>query len=137
VKIKIKKLSQEAVIPTYSRVGDAGMDITATSVAYGLAIEIPEGYVGMLFPRSSIHKKNQRLSNCVGVLDSNYRGEVKAIFDEIGQIPQPSANLYWKGDRIMQLIILPIPHVEFEEVTELSDSNRGNNGFGSSDKIKT
>ena len=87
MKVRIKKLNENAVIPTYAKEGDAGMDLVATSVisetytqiTYGLgvALEIPEGFVGLVFPRSSIRKTGLQLSNSVGVIDSGYRGELK------------------------------------------------------------
>ena len=156
MKVKIKKLNDNAVIPSYSKIGDAGLDMTATSKTVdeygnftygtGLAIEIPEGYVGLLFPRSSICKKHQYLTNSVGVLDSNYRGEVKFKFkfgigleydqDSPNKEYRPTMdwNLYEVGDRIGQLIIMPYPNIEFEEVDELSSTNRGEGGFGSTGK---
>ncbi len=94
----------------------------------GLSIEIPEGYVGLIFPRSSICKTTMTLTNSVGVIDSGYRGELKAIFRLTG----PHEMDYKIGDRIGQLMIVPIPTVEIEEVTELSTSIRGTGGFGSS-----
>ena len=142
LKIKVKKLHKNAVIPRYAKPGDAGMDLTVTSanraedntlkwvVGFGIAMEIPEGYVGLIFPRSSIHKKRCRLSNCVGVIDSGYRGEIKAVFD----VPHPSVNVYEEGDRAAQIIIMPYPQVAFEEVDELSTTERGEGGFGSSGK---
>lgn len=142
MKIKIKKLNKNAVIPRYAKPGDAGMDLTVTSaerasdntlkwvVKFGVAMEIPEGYVGLIFPRSSIHKTRCRLSNCVGVIDSGYRGEISAVFD----VPHPSVNVYEEGDRAAQIIIMPYPQIEFEEVEELSESERGEGGFGSSGK---
>lgn len=156
MKVKIKKLSDDAVIPSYSKVGDAGLDMTATSrtvdeygnftYGTGLAIEIPKGYVGLLFPRSSICKQNQYLTNSVGVLDSNYRGEVKFKFkfgtvlgydlDTLNKEFHPIVpySFYEVGDRIGQLIIIPYPNIEFEEVDELSSTNRGEGGFGSTGK---
>ena len=89
MKIKIKKLHNDAVIPQYAKPGDAGMDLTAVDVSAdlgyltyktGIAIQIPEGHVGLLFPRSSIYKTGQTLSNCVGVIDSGYRGEIMMKF---------------------------------------------------------
>lgn len=155
--VKIKKLSKDAVIPTYAKHGDAGMDLTATSkeyddhgnVVYGtaLAFEIPNGYVGLLFPRSSNTKKDLILGNSVGVLDSGYRGEVSLKFkptiyydvnsggDYFVQAPQHILNNYEIGDRIGQIIIIPIPQVNFIEVDELSSSDRGVGGFGSTDPI--
>ena len=135
MKIKIKKLSDNAVIPCYACNGDAGMDLHAVSknetemfIEYGtgLAFEIPEGYVGLLFPRSSLSKKDLILANHVGVLDSGYRGELKFRFKKIGE------EVYEVGDRIGQLIVIPYPKVELEEASELSDTNRGIGGFGSS-----
>lgn len=139
MEIKIKKLTPNAVIPCYAKAGDAGMDLTATrmwfednNVCYGtgLAFEIPEGYVGLLFPRSSNAKKDLLLSNSVGVLDSGYRGEVTFKFRKTDGI----ATVYSVGDRIGQMIILPYPAIEFKEVEELSETERGNGGYGSSGK---
>jgi len=140
MKVKIKKLVPEAVIPTYAKEGDAGLDITAIDIlmennphygyieySTGLAIEIPEGYVGLLFPRSSISKTGMILANSVGVIDSEYRGEIKFRFKAI-----PGTNLYDIGDRIGQLIIIPYPSIELEETDELSSTHRGDGGFGSS-----
>lgn len=148
--VKIKKLSKDAVIPTYAKHGDAGMDLTATSkeyddhgnVVYGtsLAFEIPHGYVGLLFPRSSNTKKDLILGNSVGVLDSGYRGEVvlkfkSTIFNEETMRYEYGYSEYSEGDRIGQIIIIPIPQVNFIEVDELSSSDRGVGGFGSTDPI--
>lgn len=170
--VKIKKLHENAVIPTYSKVGDAGLDLTAVSVIYddktdtleystGLAIEIPEGYVGLIFPRSSIYKKEISQSNCVGVLDSNYRGDIKVRYnldlgnwweimkeghqedmnlgafnyyeEAINKVRNTGviADIYAVGDRIAQLIIIPYPQIELVESDELSETNRGADGFGS------
>lgn len=133
--IKIKKLHKDAVIPTKAHTTDAGCDLYATSCHYdngliiygtGIAVEIPEGYVGLVFPRSSIANTHLTLSNSVGVIDSGYRGEIMAKFRKGG------SNAYRVGDRIAQLIIIPYPEVVFEEVDELSDSDRGEGGYGSS-----
>ena len=133
--IKIKKVRQEAIIPTKAHTTDAGYDLYASSchsenglVSYGtgVAVEIPEGYVGLVFPRSSIADTHLTLSNSVGVIDSGYRGEIKAKFRKGG------TRGYGVGDRIAQLIILPYPEVVFEEVEELADSDRGTGGYGSS-----
>ncbi len=178
MKVKIKKLNENAVIPTYAHVTDAGFDLTAVSVkrdsakdvyiyGTGLAIEIPKGYVGLLFPRSSNKNTEAYMTNHVGVIDSGYRGEVmvcyktrtaRTICDNLGDVitdfyeTQSSCEErditqfvedmlkdgrnalkapYSIGDRIAQLIIIPYPCVEFEEVDELSDSDRGTNGYGS------
>jgi len=139
MKVKIKKLTSHAIIPHYAKEGDAGMDLTAIDYCHnrdydyheygtGLAIEIPVGYVGLVFPRSSISKTPHHLCNAVAVFDSGYRGEVKLRFKtEEGREHEE----YMVGDRIGQLIIIPYPKIEFEEVSELSDSERGEGGFGS------
>jgi dUTP pyrophosphatase len=151
VKVSIKKLSPDAVIPTYSKDGDAGMDLTAVSkeitddyISYktGLSFEIPKGYVGLLFPRSSNSKKDLLLTNSVGVIDSGYRGEVelrfKPIFNnKLENIPTLSNKLqnistYNVGDRVGQIMILPYPKIQFVETDKLSESERGDGGFGSS-----
>ncbi len=146
MKVRIKKLDERAIVPSYSKKGDAGMDLTAINISKdnvgnityhtGLAVAIPDGYVGLLFPRSSISKKQQFLTNCVGVIDSGYRGEIMAKFkpvmgtyDTILELLESSE--YQVGDKIVQLIILPYPQIEFEEVEELSSSERGHGGFGS------
>lgn len=145
MRIKLKALDEKAVIPSYAYAGDAGLDLTATSekltagfAEYGtsLAIEVPEGHVGLLFPRSSITSKtNFMLGNAVGVLDSNYRGEIKFQFRHLVGVNSPR---YKVGDKIGQLIILPIPKIELEVVSELSKTARNELGFGSSDgKNKT
>ena len=146
MKVRIKKLNEGAIVPSYSKQGDAGMDLTAINISKdnvgnityhtGLAIEIPEGYVGLLFPRSSICKKQQFLTNGVGVIDSSYRGEIMAKFKPaIGSyetiLELFESNEYEVGDRVVQLIIMPYPEIEFEEVEELSSSERGYCGFGS------
>lgn len=132
--VNIKKLRENAVIPTYANAGDAGLDLTAISITKGdryiqyntgLAIEIPEGYVGLLFPRSSISKKDQMLANSVGVIDSGYRGE-------IGIRMKGSQGLIYKiGDRVAQLIIMPYATIELTETNELSTTDRGSDGYGS------
>lgn len=169
MQVKIKKLNDKAVIPSYAKEGDAGMDITATSRVYdkdgnivygtGLAFEIPKGYVGLLFPRSSNAKQDLILSNSVGVLDSGYRGEVlfkfkpaSIIYNKIAgagnsedsDISYSSHNIdspclldfrhYEIGDRIGQIVIIPHPEITFKEVDELSDSERGTGGYGSTGK---
>lgn len=136
MKVKIKKLHDLVEIPTYAKPGDAGMDLTAVSIekdSYGnavihtgLAVEIPEGYVGLVFPRSSISKYDMHLRNSVGVIDSGYRGEIMLKFSFL-----EDGILYQMGDKVAQLIILPYPQITFEEVDELSETERGEGGFGS------
>ena len=136
MKVKIKKLHPDAVIPKYAKPGDAGMDLTAVDVTTdqygcftyhtGLAVEIPFWHVGLLFPRSSIYKTGQTLTNCVGVIDSGYRGEIMMKFSL-----SANRNEYQIGDRIGQLIIMPYPRIDFKEVDELTASERGSGGYGS------
>lgn len=160
MKVKIKKTHPDAIIPKYAKLGDAGLDLTATSISYdeygnicygtGLAFEIPEGYVGLVFPRSSICKEQLLLSNAVGVIDSGYRGEVSFKFkpslalDDCQCLKHDSEkmwttavrrnDIYKVGDRVGQMIIMPYPSIEFEEVEELSQTERGEGSYGSSGK---
>ena len=143
MQVKIKKLNPNAAIPTYAKEGDAGMDLVATSIisetdtqitfGMGLALEIPFGFVGLIFPRSSVRKTRLMLSNCVGVVDSGYRGELQATFNKINN-DSVSENDYKVGDRIAQIMIIPHPDIQFEEADELSDTERGEGGFGSTGK---
>ena len=142
--VKLKKLSPDAVIPTYAKDGDAGMDMTATkiinetldSITYGtdIALEIPKGFVGLIFPRSSIRKTHLHLSNSVGVVDSGYRGELQATFKKIQGVSNNALDNYKVGDRIMQIMIIPHPSINFIEVDELDSTERGEGGFGSTGK---
>ena len=144
MKVKIKKLNENAVIPTYAKDGDAGMDLIATSIisetpsqityGLGIALEIPEGFVGLVFPRSSIRKTRLQLSNSVGVIDSGYRGELQATFNKITTTIENQKNDYKVGDRICQIMIIPHPTIELEEVDELTNTERGEGGFGSTGK---
>ena len=142
MEVKIKKLVETAVTPKYAMIGDAGMDLTATSKWYdddnnvcygtGIAMEIPKGYVGLVFPRSSNAKQDLILSNSVGVIDSGYRGEITFKFKLVDD--RHLAKDYNVGDRVGQIIIMPYPKIEFVEVSELSETDRGNGGYGSSGK---
>jgi dUTP pyrophosphatase len=143
MKVKIKKLVENAVAPIYATEGAAGMDLTATSKRYddennvvygvGLAFEIPKGYVGLLFPRSSNAKKDLLLSNSVGCLDSDYRGEVSFKFKRIKKWFKKEKE-YEVGDRIGQIVIVKIPTIEFVESEKLSETERGKGGYGSTGK---
>ncbi len=136
--VKVKKLDPNAVIPSYSKVGDAGMDLTITreientsfsvSYGFGIAMEIPQGYVGLVFPRSSVRNQDLILSNCVGVIDSGYRGELQATFKKTNGL---DSIKYKVGERGAQIIILPYPTIYMTEVPELSNTERGSGGFGS------
>ncbi len=149
MKVKFKKLHESAVLPAYAKPGDAGLDLVATSaqsvsdaeagyyyIEYGtgLAAEIPGGYVGLLYPRSSISKTGLIQANAVGVVDSGYRGEIKlrykvdnGIFTELGD----KMATFSVGDKIAQLVIVPYPTIEPEFVEELGETERGAGGFGS------
>lgn len=142
MKVKIKRLVSEAVMPRRAHASDAGWDLVAVSrkvdadgaVVYGtgLAMEIPEGYVGLVFSRSSVAKKDLVLSNCVGVIDSGYRGEVLAKFKLLDPlIKHDEYHWYNVGDRIAQLVIMRLPEVEMVESEDLSESDRGEGGYGS------
>jgi dUTP pyrophosphatase len=134
LEVKIKKLHSDAKIPEYAHEGDAGMDLVATSkeekknfteYGIGLAFELPQGYVGLVFPRSSLTNKGLVMGNHVGVLDSGYRGELKVRFKRF------EGDDYEIGDRVGQLMIVPYPKVIFKEVDILSPSERGDGSFGS------
>lgn len=148
MKVRFKKLSPEAVMPRYAHDTDAGMDLTATRCTFDedgnvvyhtdLAMEIPDGYVGLVFPRSSICRQEIFLTNAVGVIDSGYRGEVTAKFKPTSVLDDGGYShaklipkIYKPGDRIAQLIILPYPHIEPQEATTLATSDRGTGGYGS------
>jgi len=141
IEVNIKRLNPNAVLPSYSKAGDAGMDLTSISRTFdkenqffeygtGISIEIPEGHVGLLYPRSSLSNKDLVLCNSVGVIDSGYRGEIKFRF-KLTLPEDANPNIYFAGDRVGQLVIMPYPKIRLLEVDELSDSSRGTKGFGS------
>ena len=150
LEVKIKKLHKDAVIPKYETVGSVGMDLTAVSKEYdehgnvvfgtGLAIQIPEGYYADLRPRSSISKYDLVLANSVGTIDADYRGELILKFKPSDYFAINREDVYADGltyevgDRIAQIIIKPYPKVSFVEVGELSETERGTGGFGSTNK---
>jgi len=146
LEVKIKKLDELAIIPYYAKECDAGMDLTAIKYEYdiknnchvyhtGLAIEIPFGYVGLIFPRSSNRKTEVYLPNSVGIIDSGYRGEILVCYKDRDVTIDSELNIpYDVNDRIAQLMILPYPQIEFLEVKELSETKRVDGCFGSSGK---
>ena len=160
MKVKFKKLNENAVMPKKAHPTDAGFDLVATSrefdeygnIVYGtgLAVEIPERYVGLAFPRSSVSKYDIVMANSTGIIDAHFRGEMKFKFKmaiEAGklvtegagehifaQTTYPKNRVYNVGDRIAQLIIMPIPEIEFEEADELTATDRGDGGYGSTGK---
>lgn len=142
MKIKFKKFHKDAVIPSYAHKGDAGLDLVAISktedefgntvYGTGLGFEIPEGYTGFIFPRSSISKRLLMISNCIGVIDSGYRGEVLIKMRPISYLFKKDYEL---NEKICQMVILKTENVhELEEVKELEETERGDGNFGSSDK---
>jgi dUTP pyrophosphatase len=138
LEVKCKRLSENAVIPTYAKDGDAGLDLTVTTISsnttfdvtykFGISLEIPKGYVGLLFPRSSVRNFELFLSNCVGVIDSGYRGEIEVTFKKTNGLDSHS---YKVGERVAQLIIIPYPQIKMVESDELSTTERGDGGYGS------
>ena len=148
MELKFKKLNEKAVLPTRSHSTDAGLDLTTYGFTQevdasgklvlvyhtGLAVEIPEGYMGLLFMRSSVANKSLMMTNCVGVVDSGYRGELMGKFKvTTDSIP----TVYQEGERVMQLIVLPYPKMEPVFADELSDGDRGEKGYGSSNEPTT
>jgi dUTP pyrophosphatase len=141
INVRIKKLHNNAIIPTYSKIGDAGMDLTITEIlsnttfdvtyGFGIAMEIPMGYVGLVFPRSSVRNMDLNLSNCVGVIDSGYRGEIQVTFKKTQGL---DSTKYKVGERGAQIIIIPYPKINFVESNELTSTDRGDGGFGSTGK---
>lgn len=139
--IKIKKLNKNVQLPKQSTHGAAGMDFylpqsvlfwpkRSKKVPLGVAVEIPEGYVMLLIPRSSTWKTPLRMPNSVGVIDSDYRGEVCALLRNTS-IFATKADI---GERLVQGVIVPVPSVQIKEVDELSETSRGVGGFGSTGK---
>ena len=139
LEVKFKKLVETAKCPIKAHPTDAGADLTAVSREWdeeygcwiygtGIATEIPEGYVGLIFPRSSIRKYNLAQCNAVGVIDSHYRGEIMVSYKPTSDVQK----IYEIGDKIAQLIVIPYPEISYTEVENLSETDRGENGHGSS-----
>lgn len=140
--VKIKRLNEQATIPTSGSRYAAGYDLYScedvvaptgktTAIHTGIAMEIPEGYFGGVFARSGLaSKQGLRPANCVGVIDSDYRGEVIVMLYNDSSLHREIK----KGERIAQLVIMPYLQVNFEESEELTDTERGTGGFGSSGK---
>jgi len=134
IEIKVKKIYENAILPKYSKEGDAAMDVFAQNMTRtdkyieygtGLSFELPKGYVMLIFPRSSVSNKDLMLKNSVGVLDSGYRGELKLRFQMNGD------DVYNLGDKIGQIMVIERPEMMLKLVEKLDDSARGNGGFGS------
>lgn len=147
ITVAMKKLSDDAVIPTRGTAGAAGYDLTAVKVVVnwdkddgtlmtchsGLAVAIPEGHVGLLFPRSSVCKIGLQLTNGVGVVDSDFRGEITAVFRCVGGDGSGKPDQSYKpGDRFAQLIVIPVPSLAFALSDKpLPETARGTGGYGS------
>lgn len=139
MKVNYKRLTADAEAPKVATAGSAGADISSAVdvtikpgetklIPTRLVMEIPAGYVGLMFPRSGLSLKTPlRQPNSVGVIDSDYRGEVHGMFTNTGD----ETVVIERGDRIAQMIVLPIPCVEWVEVDELGETERGEGGFGS------
>lgn len=143
MQIKLKRLNDKAVIPVKGTTGSAGFDLVATSMTTvedkdygyieygtGISIKIPDNHAGLLFPRSSISKTGLILANGVGLVDSDYRGEIKFRFKYIRD-----SKHYEVGDRIGQIVFIKLPSITFKEVDELDATERNDKGFGSTDDI--
>lgn len=142
MELKFKRLSDKAIMPIRAHKSDAGLDLTCISIEpmrnacnqllleyhTGLAVEIPEGYVGLLFPRSSVCNTSLIMSNCVGVIDSGYRGEIKVVFRNTTDV---IPAVYKEGERFCQLVIVKLADIDIVEAAELSESDRGEGGYGS------
>ena len=144
--VQFKKLSPDAITPSYAKEGDAGLDLSAITyminkehnfIEYytGLAFEIPKHHVGLLFPRSSVSKTDLRLANCVGVVDSGYRGEITFRYKFEKDTFFASLKRFEEGDRIGQLVIIELPEVTLREMDELTETQRGVGGYGEIKKI--
>lgn len=155
------KLTDGAPLPRHAKPGDAGLDLTTREtvtlrpgetkmVGTGVSVEIPEGYFGLVVPRSGLGSRGVNLSNCCGIIDSGYRGEIKAPlhnnhpmykegeagwesggFSDFVELNVDGVMTVKRGERVCQLLVLPVMHVDCVEVGELSGSDRGTGGFGS------
>ena len=142
--IRVKKLKENAILPTYGSAGAAGADLYACLdedvtilpgetawIPTGLALEVPEGCAGLVYARSSLGvKRGLAPANKVGVIDSDYRGEIRVVLLNHGKEPQTIQS----GERVAQFIITPVLTPAYEQVEELSDTTRGAGGFGSTGK---
>ena len=139
--VNFVKLNKLAVSPSYAKDGDAGLDFRVSRVIYDnekqisygtdISMEIPRGYVGLIFPRSSVRDTDLILSNCVGVIDSGYRGEIMATFNKKEGLMSYKYNI---GEKMCQMIIIPYPKIKLIEKENLSETERGTGGYGHSGK---
>jgi dUTP pyrophosphatase len=141
VELLTTRLRDDALLPTRAHAGDAGLDLYAAdaarlgpgeraAVATGIAVEIPDGYAGLVLPRSGLAARHGiSLVNAPGLIDSGYRGEIKVLLLNTDLADAFSIS---PGDRIAQLVVTPVADAEPVEVSELETSARGSGGFGSS-----
>ena len=139
--VKITRLNDEAMIPRYAYQADAGLDLSScvdmdlapferALIPTGLAIAIPEGYAGFVMPRSGLAlREGLSMANTPGLIDAHYRGELKVV---AVNLDAKSAIHITKGERVAQLVIMPVPPINLQEVAELDETDRGKGGFGSS-----
>lgn len=139
VELRIRRLDPAAVVPTYAHAGDAGLDLAAVAdvkiapgervaVGTGLAVAVPDGYVGLVHPRSGLALRHGlTVANAPGTIDAGYRGELKVLLVNLGSEPVAIAP----GDRIAQLVLQEVARAEVIEVDDLDDTTRGRGGFGS------
>ncbi|MBO4323259.1 MAG: dUTP diphosphatase [Clostridia bacterium] len=145
MEVKIKKLSERATTPVYASAGSAGADLTSAEetditinpgetvfIGTQIAVEIPKGYVGLVYARSGLAcKRGLAPANKVGVIDSDYRGEIKVALHNHGK----NAEIVKKGERIALIVIAPCVFAEFKETEDLASSERGEGGFGSTGRL--
>ncbi len=139
MQVRFQNGHPDATMPTQGTPGSAGYDMTAVSmerknglIVYdtGIAIEIPAGYVGLVFQRSSVHKTGLSMANSVGVIDCDFRGSISFVF----RVGYGVCSPFQVGDRIGQIVFVPVPAVELVEADELSETARGAGGYGSTGK---
>ena len=148
MQLKVKRLDKDMPMPQYAKEGDAGFDLRSTEsitvmpgcteiVGTGLAFEIPDGFFGLIAPRSGLGSRyGLTLANTPSIIDSGYRGEVKLALHKLAPMDDDSplgvGYLVERGERVAQMVIIPYASCEFEDVDELSETDRGSGGFGSS-----
>lgn len=139
--MKVKLVNEYAQLPTRGSEDAAGLDLycpfhikvpadSQKKIPLGVAVEIPKGHMGLLVPRSSMSKTPLRCANSVGIIDEDYRGELSIVYENVSCKDYEIA----RGDRIAQLIIVPIAVVDVEEAQTLSETERGEGGYGSTGK---
>lgn len=139
--MKVKLVNEYAQLPTRGSKDAAGLDLycpfhikvpadSQKKIPLVISVEIPQGYMGLLVPRSSMSKTPLRCANSVGIIDADYRGEISIVYENVSC----SDYMIFRGDRIAQLIIVPIAVVDVEEVQTLSETERGTGGYGSTGK---